>query len=242
LEIKKSEELKLEAKQLEELKNVEVIITDLDKTLITTDSSMSILRSIKTMSFFWPKLFWLCFLYVIDCVCYRFHVFFQSNKSGERCVITPFEFYNTTSLRIKLLIANEIESEKIDFAINQQVMNFLLKNRDKKIILATGAVDKIAKQFAQQYDIFDFVISSSEDCNCVGITKANEISKHINILETKFLYIGDSKQDVAIWQFAYIAGYVQNGKKNEKLLKEIQDWRQLLTEEEGSNTSIIFFD
>ena len=89
----------------------------------------------------------------------------------------------------------------IDYEINKDVLNYLKKQKEigKIIVLATGTHFKFAQKFAYDVCIFDYVIATT-DVNCVGYEKLKKIKQLTK--DDKFIYIGDSWQDLPIWKVA----------------------------------------
>ncbi|QEK38891.1 hypothetical protein [Candidatus Nesciobacter abundans] len=113
---------------------------------------------------------------------------------------------------IKIINSNHslLKMEELDF--NKDVISFLkdVKRQYKsiKIVLATGSTQNIAKKISLKLDVFDNEIYSTHNNNCIGENKLKEI---ISFNKNKpFMYIGNSKQDIIIWQSSEICGAVCN--------------------------------
>jgi 4-hydroxybenzoate polyprenyltransferase len=76
------------------------------------------------------------------------------------------------------------------------------KKNGRKLILATAANSNIANAVAVNLDLFDTVLSSSESQNLKGTEKLIAIQKSVG---PQFVYAGDSKADLPIWQAAQAA-------------------------------------
>ncbi|HHB93389.1 MAG TPA: UbiA family prenyltransferase [Thioploca sp.] len=81
---------------------------------------------------------------------------------------------------------------------NQQVLDFLRQVKNRKLVLATAANQKIADAVAEHLQLFDEVIASDKQINMIGITKRDCIQQKFGT----YSYIGDSKADIPILQAA----------------------------------------
>jgi 4-hydroxybenzoate polyprenyltransferase len=84
------------------------------------------------------------------------------------------------------------------------LVNFLQneKQNGRQLILATAANSNIANAVAAHLDLFDTVLASSENHNLKGTAKLTAIQQTVG---PKFVYAGDSKADLPIWQAAQAA-------------------------------------
>jgi len=76
------------------------------------------------------------------------------------------------------------------------------KQNGRPLILATAANCKIANAVAAHLDLFDTVLASSERHNLKGANKLIAIQQTVG---PDFVYAGDSKADLPIWQAAQAA-------------------------------------
>jgi len=82
------------------------------------------------------------------------------------------------------------------------VLDHLKKERDtgRKIYLLTAANQKIANSVAKHLGIFDGVFGSTKNLNLSGIEKVKTIKK--DITTGQFDYIGNSREDLIVWEKA----------------------------------------
>lgn len=81
---------------------------------------------------------------------------------------------------------------------NEQVLDFLKLAKDRKLVLATAANQKIAQAVADHLQIFAEVMASDEQINLIGVTKRDALQKKFGT----YSYIGDSSADIPILQAA----------------------------------------
>ncbi len=99
--------------------------------------------------------------------------------------------------------------ENIKF--NQAVINFIKSNKKKyaSTILISGSYFKYVELFAKHLNLFDHAVGTTLDINMVSINKVRYLkNKYKNY---KFDYVGDSKKDIPIWEYARNAYVVDNG-------------------------------
>lgn len=84
------------------------------------------------------------------------------------------------------------------------------KQNGRQLILATAANSNIANAVAVHLDLFDTVLASSENHNLKGTAKLAAIQ---HLVGSEFVYAGDSKADLPIWQAAQAAILVNTSSK-----------------------------
>lgn len=105
-------------------------------------------------------------------------------------------FKASIAARSTLLIANlPYRTNLVDYLRNE-------KQNGRQLILATAAHSDIANAVAAHLDLFDTVLASNESHNLKGAAKLAAIQQTIG---PKFVYAGDSKADLPIWQAAQAA-------------------------------------
>ncbi len=112
-------------------------------------------------------------------------------------------FKANIALRSALPITNlPFRTSLVDYLRNE-------KQNGRQLILATAANSNIANAVAAHLDLFDTVLASSENLNLKGIAKLTAIQQTVG---HKFVYAGDNKADLPIWQAAQAAILVNTSK------------------------------
>ena len=90
---------------------------------------------------------------------------------------------------------------------NKDVLDILEKAKmaGYQIILATGSSYLIANQISKNTGLFDDIIATDESTNCIGYKKLFSLKTKIG--NRKFIYFGNSKDDIPIWNDC-VCGYV----------------------------------
>jgi hypothetical protein len=93
---------------------------------------------------------------------------------------------------------------RIDFdrlRLHQDVLALLLREKaaGRSVVLATAADALLAEQIAARLRVFDRVIASDGSCNLKGPAKAQALTQ---LFPGGFIYAGDSKDDLPVWQRA----------------------------------------
>jgi hypothetical protein len=93
---------------------------------------------------------------------------------------------------------------RIDFdrlKLHQDVLALLLREKaaGRSVVLATAADALLAEQIAARLRIFDRVIASDGSHNLKGPAKAQALTQ---LFPGGFIYAGDSKDDLPVWQRA----------------------------------------
>lgn len=91
-------------------------------------------------------------------------------------------------------------------------------NSGRKIILATGADEIIAKGVANHLKIFHEVIGSNGVVNLSGLTKLRELEQRYG--KNNFDYVGNSRKDIEIWHNARLSIVVGTIKFINKIMRK----------------------
>ena len=96
--------------------------------------------------------------------------------------------------------ASEIKINLIPY--NDSFINWLQSEKDagRKLILCTGANQKIANAVAENLKIFDNTFASTKDLNLSGNNKSTFLEKEFG--DSGFIYAGNSMDDMNVWKKA----------------------------------------
>jgi 4-hydroxybenzoate polyprenyltransferase/phosphoserine phosphatase len=85
---------------------------------------------------------------------------------------------------------------------HQELLGYLKeqRTRGRRIILATGTDEQIARQVADHLDLFDEVLGSDGTTNLSGRHKRDRLIEKFG--EKKFDYAGDGRGDIPVWSSA----------------------------------------
>ncbi len=98
------------------------------------------------------------------------------------------------------------------------------KQEGHALYLATAAHRSIAEAVSRHLGLFDAVLSSDADHNLKGANKAAEILRR----DAEFIYIGDHKADLVVWQQAKQAIMIGGTPQLERQLKRLAPTSQSL--------------
>lgn len=121
---------------------------------------------------------------------------------------------------LKKKLAQYINLDPISFTYCPEVLS-LIKTYKKKghfIYLATATDEAFATQFASYVGGFDAVFASDGHCNLRAQKKAETLAQHCG--DQNFIYIGNSWDDLKVWDKA-LKGYVAYPSK--RLLKKLNE-------------------
>lgn len=102
---------------------------------------------------------------------------------------------------------------------NPKVLQFIKSHKSQQIILATGADEKFAKAVSRFLKLFRHVIASDGRVNCVSHEKASRLNERFG--KGAYVYLGNSSQDIAVWQDCVFAIAVNTPKNVLKDLKKL---------------------
>ena len=107
------------------------------------------------------------------------------------------------ALKHNLAQNTEIDIEHLPY--NQTVLNYIkqAKQENRKIVLATASHRLLADKIAAHLNVFDEVLATENNTNLSGSLKAQALVERYG--EKGFDYIGNSKDDLPVWQVAHKA-------------------------------------
>lgn len=141
-----------------------------------------------------------------------------AKRSPTSLVKLPFWLFKGRSV-FKTNIANVTTLNVATLPYLTELIDYLHteKQQGRQLILATAANEKIADAIAKHLNLFDSVIASDKTHNLKGKAKLATIQETVG---TDFVYAGDSKADLPIWQAASGAILVNTSNKINKTVKQ----------------------
>lgn len=123
-------------------------------------------------------------------------------KSKPHLVFRLFAAFLKGKPRLKKYIVDQIEFSVDHLPLNTEVMTYVEKAaRDgRRVVLVTGANQKIADKFKEHYPVFSEAYGSDEQINLIGNNKAAFLIEKFG--EGQFDYMGDSSVDFKVWTVA----------------------------------------
>jgi phosphoserine phosphatase len=113
------------------------------------------------------------------------------------------------ALKRQLALRNRIDWDRL--ALHQDVLALAIREKaaGRTIVLATAADAVLAGQFVSRLGFIDQMFASDGERNLKGIAKAEMLSR---MFPKGFIYAGDSKADLIVWQRARGIVLVNAGK------------------------------
>ncbi|MBH07025.1 MAG: hypothetical protein CMJ20_11965 [Phycisphaeraceae bacterium] len=122
------------------------------------------------------------------------------------------------------------QSEVVAYARNQGRCG-------RKLVLASGSEYKLVKSVADHLGIFDHVIASDGKTNCIKHSKVNAIRRLLD--DEPFEYIGNSTQDLPVWEAAQDASAVTSNQRLLHRLKMMKTPVRLFKSDQNQLTAVI---
>ncbi len=94
---------------------------------------------------------------------------------------------------------------------NQELLTWLreCKHQGSKLVLISASTQSVVEQVAEHLNLFDAAIGSSVNSNCSGLRKLARIRDYSG--DTAFIYAGNARVDLQVWQQAQGAILVNTG-------------------------------
>ena len=103
---------------------------------------------------------------------------------------------------LKRELAKEFQFDVTTLPYVPEVLTYILeqKSRGRKIILATASDAALAQKIASYLELFDQVLATQDNLNLSAHNKAKRLCDDIG--EQQFDYMGNSRDDIAVWKVA----------------------------------------
>ncbi len=153
-------------------------------------------------------------------------------KQPYLCLLFPLWLLKGRAY-LKREIARRAAPEMSRLPYNSEFLQWLREEhaRGRKIVLATASDEILAKKIAEHFGLFSEVIASDAQRNLSGKTKCESLVLRFG--EKGFIYAGNSRTDLAVWEKAG-AAVVVNARNG--LAGEAQKRTELLRQFPPSNT------
>ena len=119
---------------------------------------------------------------------------------------------------VKAEIARRVRFDPAILVYNNELLNWLReeKSAGRKLVIASGADERIVKSVAAHLDLFDEIFASDGRINLTGARKAAVLKDRFS----DFAYVGDGKVDLHVWKHASTAVLVARSSGREMLLSK----------------------
>ena len=105
--------------------------------------------------------------------------------------------------RLKACIAEKVTLDVAYLPYQTQVLEYLRAAQGRRLVLATAADVRVARQVADYLGMFDEVLASDGVLNLAGVQKQQSLVQRFG--EQGYDYIGNALSDIAVWRCARIA-------------------------------------
>ena len=115
-------------------------------------------------------------------------------------IVFKFIFFGKPSVKLYVSKNYKVNFEKIHF--NSACLNFIneAKKTNRNVFLISGSQELVVKEIENKLNIFDDVYGTREDYNMVSYNKVKFINNTLGF--SKFDYIGNSHQDLKVWEYS----------------------------------------
>ena len=135
-----------------------------------------------------------------------------------RIFIIIFRYVFIGKPNVKFLASQNYFVNYDDISLNKSCIEFVknAKALGRKVFLISGSHEILVKKIGNKIGIFDGVYGTSKSYNMISFNKVKFINNVLNI--DKFDYIGNSQQDLKVWDYSENVIYTN---VSEDLLKKI---------------------
>jgi 4-hydroxybenzoate polyprenyltransferase len=145
-------------------------------------------------------------------------IFFLKRRAAEAWKV-PY-WIGAGRAIVKNRLAEAVTAEDVaGFPVNEELIRFAEREaaRGRKIAMATAADLSIAQMVAERFPFIDKIIASRDGHNLKGSAKAAEIMRQF---PNGFVYAGDSRADLHVWEHASGAVFVGRSARLERSIAE----------------------
>ena len=131
-------------------------------------------------------------------------------------IIIRFFLFGKPSAKFYASKNYHVNFDQLNF--NKSCLDFIetAKKSDRKVYLISGSHELAIKKITDKLNIFDGVYGTTKNYNMISLNKVKFIHQNLGIL--KFDYIGNSHQDLPVWEYSENVIYTN---VDEGLLKKI---------------------
>lgn len=122
--------------------------------------------------------------------------------------------------KLKIALLELVDLSSFTFPINSEIASMMQREVDsgRTVVVATGATESVASYVTQKLPFkIGAVYSSTETLNLIGTKKAQFLNEKFG--SGKYLYAGNSKEDVHVFKSAFSAVLVNFSSKHERNFK-----------------------
>ena len=150
----------------------------------------------------------------------------------------PFFFLGKAGFKER--VSKHVELSPASLPFNTSLLKYLThqKLHNRHLVLVTAANKKIAEAIASHLNIFDEILASDENHNLSGKNKANMLVDKFG--EKGFVYAGNAKVDLKVWQHAAAAIVVNASESLVNQAKQITTVEEVFSAEHKVSLKVIF--
>lgn len=123
-------------------------------------------------------------------------------KANPLSVFRMLSWLAKGKAHLKRQVARRVELDVSSLPYHMGLLTYLRDqhHQDRRLVLATGADEHIARQVVDYLQIFDEALASDGDINLSGVAKRDRLVAEFGT--GGFDYVGNSRKDVSVWQAA----------------------------------------